>query len=830
MGSRTNSTQPLPRTKATSNSNAPSTAGPSQKRPKPKKPTKSVGSTKKFSSKMDRLTVLMLVILSTYALWICPSDTHLSSPVCRSLSQYRTHVLDPYVLSPVQRILSHPYVAPAIAKFHAVERVMTPIVVRTHTAAKPYITKAAKLTRTTAMTAYAKLVTPMNNKYLQPLYQKYVDPLYLQYVYPRVHLLRSRVLDPYLRPLFLKAHLYVNKAFWACHRLYQVVAPRIHIAYVRARPFIDRAWRAAKPHVMKAAELGLRLFNLILERSVEARRQFVDPHVIRIWEKVVELSGSSRTTASSTPFPGTSFLASSSVSEAKAASPEVESETVQTDVSSIPPVTKSATLSVISEPPETASAPDDSSLPVETMAFTLTLSSDSELETSTIDGVLSTSSTSSLAPSVSEAFGSFESILDSISTPSVAQPIETPLPEATEVEPQVELHNERETEFEVPFEAEEANIPPSEDDLDNFFADLGIVEVEESDVTEPSIAIVEEEQQGATLTPEEVAEARRVATAKKRAELEARMEKWHLDLDVSVKRGTKAFRKELVRIRKGAVRSLFPDPEKDNSDLEEALTHIRGEDVAGILGRFEKESEKLLKGLESYLKKEEKLVVDSSSANFDDRMKRWYNVVQRVEERFIERINGLHEKIHWWYLEVRELEVQEYHRATKEVKTFAQKAQGDMGMPMAWLDDVSYQDWQRYHDLIRAHERFDEQIRMIQNGTHPSPPIDPLVPALDKLQLELEDLKNGFDARVRTLNTQIHLMLSPPEKEEQKDVSFEEPEEEQVSILPIHPVPTSTSTIAEEQEFDPVNIILGKSKEQVEEALSIAQESVHEEL
>jgi hypothetical protein len=43
----------------------------------------------------------------------------------------------------------------------------------------------------------------------------------------------------------------------------------------------------------------------------------------------------------------------------------------------------------------------------------------------------------------------------------------------------------------------------------------------------------------------------------------------------------------------------------------------------------------------------------------DDRMKRWYTVVQRVEERFAERLRELEEKVHWWYLEVRELEVQE---------------------------------------------------------------------------------------------------------------------------------------------------------------------------
>ncbi|KAJ3758909.1 hypothetical protein EV360DRAFT_42962 [Lentinula raphanica] len=781
MGSRTNSTQPLPRAKATSNSNPIPTAGPSpHKKPKQKKPTRSSKpTTKKSSSMVDRLMVIMLALFTTYALWSCPSDDHLSNPVCRSLSQYRTHILDPYVLLPVQWALAHPYVAPAADKFHDIERVVTPIAVRTQTAVQPYIIKTTKIARVTALHIYVRLVRPLYTNFIQPMYQKHLDPLYLQYVHPRVQIFRSRVLDPYLGPFVLKAHLYTNRAFWATHQLYMDVSPRVHAVFVRARPFVDRVWEIASPYVMEAVELGTRAVKWTLEEGAKTRRQFVDPHVIRIWEKVIELSGSTRTTASSTAFAGTSFLASTTVPETQATSAaEVESETEATLTSS-------------------ASVKENSDIP---------------------------------SPSASTKSEEYDISYSSSSVPAAdSSPTQTFIPEALDIEPEIQIDDDQEPESDI-FEAvlSEPDLPLSTDDLDDFFADLGIMDAEEADTSE---APVDEEQQEETaLTPEESAEARRVATAKKRAELEARMDKWHLDLDGLIKRRTKAFRKELVRVRKGAVRALFPDPEKDNSDLEDALTHIRGEDVAGILDRFEKESEKLLKGLESYLKKEEKLVSDSSGVDVDDRMKRWYNVVQRVEERFIERINGLQEKVHWWYLEVRELEVQEYHRATKEVKTFAQKAQGDMGMPMAWLDDVTYQDWQRYHDLIRAHERFDEQIRMIQNGTHPSPPIDPLVPALDKLQMELEDVKAGFDSRIRTLSTQIHSVLSPPEKEDVADSSVDPvtSEEEKVSILPIDPVPTSP--VGEEQDgFDPSSVIVGKSKEQVEEAMSIAQEFVHEE-
>jgi hypothetical protein len=36
------------------------------------------------------------------------------------------------------------------------------------------------------------------------------------------------------------------------------------------------------------------------------------------------------------------------------------------------------------------------------------------------------------------------------------------------------------------------------------------------------------------------------------------------------------------------------------------------------------------------------------------------------------------------------------------VLTVANAAQENIGMDYIWLDDVSYHDWQRYHDLMRS--------------------------------------------------------------------------------------------------------------------------------
>lgn len=37
---------------------------------------------------------------------------------------------------------------------------------------------------------------------------------------------------------------------------------------------------------------------------------------------------------------------------------------------------------------------------------------------------------------------------------------------------------------------------------------------------------------------------------------------------------------------------------------------------------------------------------------------------------------------------------------TAEVREVAEKAQVDLGLDYAWLDEVTYSDWQRYHSLI----------------------------------------------------------------------------------------------------------------------------------
>jgi len=43
-----------------------------------------------------------------------------------------------------------------------------------------------------------------------------------------------------------------------------------------------------------------------------------------------------------------------------------------------------------------------------------------------------------------------------------------------------------------------------------------------------------------------------------------------------------------------------------------------------------------------------------------------------------------------------------FKRVAEDVKNLAGDGQTDIGLDYSWLGDVTYEDWQRYHDLMRG--------------------------------------------------------------------------------------------------------------------------------
>lgn len=153
-----------------------------------------------------------------------------------------------------------------------------------------------------------------------------------------------------------------------------------------------------------------------------------------------------------------------------------------------------------------------------------------------------------------------------------------------------------------------------------------------------------------------------------------------------------------------------------------------------------------------------------------------------------------------------------------------------------------------FSPFVVVSERFTSLALSLQNGTHPSPPEDPIVSALDEMQVEAQDVVRGFVTRLNVImgkGREIFGTVPSPtpetanepaggngheEQKQNTEVTEEAPEEEEkwVSILPI---PTDTSAPVDEA-VDPAQVFIGKSKEQILEALGKAEqgEHLHEEL
>ena len=100
----------------------------------------------------------------------------------------------------------------------------------------------------------------------------------------------------------------------------------------------------------------------------------------------------------------------------------------------------------------------------------------------------------------------------------------------------------------------------------------------------------------------------------------------------------------------------------------------------------------------------------------------------------------------------------------------------------------------------------------IQKGTVPSPPINPILPILDDLEAEVEDIVTGFESRLRQLKREGSRNLA----REGTGQSTPDPE---VSILPIVP---------EDEASGPgvgrgiPSVIIGRSEEEILDAIERA--------
>lgn len=225
-------------------------------------------------------------------------------------------------------------------------------------------------------------------------------------------------------------------------------------------------------------------------------------------------------------------------------------------------------------------------------------------------------------------------------------------------------------------------VPPvtaeDEEDLDLFSTEIGLDLDESEDVS------VDEE---VPLVPPEELEKERKArlkaraeeTAWKRKEITDRHTNWEYQLEDLKRDQLEIFKLALHNIRKNAARVLKMDP-----------------DIRHAMNKFAADGDKYLRGAESYLKNLAK------EQRKQDKSAIWERVVQKVKEKFAKRLDDVDKKVGDWYKGVTENEENLVGKATMAVSELAERAQADIGLDYSWLDDVTTDDWTRYHDLMRC--------------------------------------------------------------------------------------------------------------------------------
>jgi hypothetical protein len=715
-----------------------------------------------------------LLFFTIYSLSACPHDAELKSPICRGLSEYRRLILEPYILPAVNKALSHPSILPYVDR------------------ATPYANQAIRITSPVVLRTqheWNRRIVPQWNKVIVPQYHKYLTPQ-LERV--------SVVTEPYLSTLqekyesSLGPHVRIvintmNKCQRAARPYIFVAADRTYSSYQAARPYMRPVWQRIM-NILKQLLVFLRV----------QRRQFVDPHVARIWERIKELSrgGDETVTAHSPSTPSISLATSVGV---PVVSPVVQGVSARPDearqTASVEPVGPSSVASLSSE-----------SLPISTP-----ISEPPQTSEEAASEAFSSSSSSPVEPIPVKTHMDGESISLSTTAPSSTPTIPRPLDDDV--------------------------------DLEAFYADIEFSEEEpEPEIQEENITDTE----SPSLNEEQLEERRLqelAKTAEKRRDIMSRHAKWEEKLEKAIKENKKSLRKALVALRKAAVQDL-----KTNKDVHSAIEQLV------------ENAEKFLKGAEAYLNK-----LKSESQTTYEKVTLWEKVLAKIDTKFAEHLRHTEDVVNTWHFKHLEKEMQEVRftgsrthininsisdiqqvrRVSEQVREVADGAQSDVGYDYIWLADVTYHDWQRYHALVgsecfcncfffrlcyllnclvlKGSNNFTELANSIQNGSHPSPPVDPIINAMHDLEVELQDVIAGFETRFRRIKRSgfrtFDSLSGDTMDEEENEQVFELHQPPEVSILPIPEDESNPATPILESEFPAV----GRGKAEVEEAFARAE-------
>jgi hypothetical protein len=678
---------------------------------------------------------LLLTFFAIYAATVCRTHSPVTSEstlICRSLSTYRTAILEPYVLPPIKAIITHPsvhqtYHSRVQPYLHAAQPYLSSAV-KAEARVRPYLVRLYTLSQSAIGRTWNGILKPYYTKAVLPRYRLYVLPHIKKFIKPAETWYRA-VAYPYLlqiqglyeatKDAVQELQPYAGKA-WSTTRAafcttYKKAHPHLVTAYTYSMKTGCTVWKKSRPVLCATWKQATVYLKYGMHEFGNARRTYVDPHLRRIWEKVSPESTESQVVISVPP------TTDERITKVEEYPDTIEAETAE----SLVKPTHSTPSSFSSPAPtstQTATKSESQAAPEETPLDEVTIAPIHATPIPEEEVAISVAKASAGSPKSSGPAAELEnevtrSVLASVAKDEItatASPTPVVFPEVTKTPPPspiVEGASHVVEEEASPAEAEETPVlaPPipedepvtashsavvpnkhddllsassiihasahgvvptvaafetknAEEEIDDFLREIGIHDGEERHerAQEPISAPQDEPEQPHHPTPEEIA-AKAAQVAAKRADIVSRHRKWQNELDALVSSKETDLRTVITLIRNAAVLEL--------NSLSGEAKHGKG-----FLGGVQTEGERLVKGVEAYLRGAEgrsvgwKLVGEEGKdkerkgekqLKAQGEMVKFSQVLERVEGRFEEAVRGVQGEVHEWYVSVRDKEVRE---------------------------------------------------------------------------------------------------------------------------------------------------------------------------
>ena len=684
----------------------------------------------KSQSLRDKLFVWSLSLFVLYSFFVCSSYTTTpqksqSHFICRAETDYKTYILDPIILPPLKYTLSftHSLAEPYISQANNhLEPYLAPVT----STVKPYIIQTATVTKriweatliplykNTLKPYYQSAILPRYNLYLRLYFSPLVNHLeryYAYYVSNPIRIQANRI-KLHLSTLYVtRIHSYIGHLRPHIHRFTSTVHTTwlssfylygtyiqhaLQSTWIQAQPHLSFAFDQAKDTSLNAAAGTAKHLKGLAKQVGTQRRAYVDPHIRKIWDKVEENATAKTPMATPTAVDISEEETAESTIVTSITTDEATTHITNTKESDTLPVDPGQDTQDVLYPTESTPPPLDSaspSLPHSTSTQKVQ-SAVSIVEASTHDArrvlyeseravetLVGNAVDATIFATVEDSEPQAEVKLDKEETPKeLVAPATQQVPEviSTQLLPKVSIGrpmSSPSTSTAAGVMGVGASSPPSdstEDDLDDFLRDIGLDTSSSSPSPSPSPTPTQlsEADEGAASVSAQEAEASRLASvASKRLAITTRHAAFESDLQTSIVTSTSQIIKKLNEMREAKKEEL--------TRMIEGTSEGEGE--TGFVAQLTLNGDKLMKGLDVYLKKcegrsgtwkQRGVTGNGNESEGDediqkrtgiakDEQARLESVIEKVEIKFLDVVQKLQEQVHGWYSGMIEKELEE---------------------------------------------------------------------------------------------------------------------------------------------------------------------------